>query len=134
MDYDCYFAFVDFYENYACYSKILESFLDHHLNNNNKKLLLFIQDDCKDGNINSELYKQLTEIVDNLNHDSNIQCSIEVKRGTIHDAKKYFFNCSHYIVSRTYDAVYFTCLADKLGIDIISGVDNVIQFEKRKNF
>ena len=29
---------------------------------------------------------------------------------------------------------YFACLADLLGIEVISGVDSLIQFDKTKNF
>ena len=65
--------------------------------------------------------------------DSDILCSLELAGGSFEDAKKCFLNCSHYIVTRTYDAVYFSCLADKLGIEIVSGVDSKVTFKKKKH-
>ena len=128
---DSYFAFVDFYENYVGYPGILESFLDSYLMEHNKKLILFIQEDCKAGQIDEVLYTQLKDIADEINNAEEYSCSLEIQKGDFDQAKKCFLSCSHYIVSRTYDAVYFSCLADKLGMEVISGVDSIIQYEEK---
>ena len=41
---DVYFTFVDYYENYSIFSKVLEEFLDVNMADKNKKLLMFIQE------------------------------------------------------------------------------------------
>ena len=98
-----------------------------------KRLVLFIQEDDRVGKIDSALYDRLKAIVEEINLDSDIRCSVEIVSGSFTDAKARFLNCSHYIITRTCDAVYFSCLADKLDIEIISGVDSKIQFKKSSN-
>ena len=53
--------------------------------------------------------------------------------GDKNEAREVFLECSHYIISRTFNTVYFTCLADQFGIEVLSGVDNIIPFKKRDN-
>lgn len=127
---DTYFAFVDYYENYSSYSYILEDYLERFVNNDDKKLVLFVQDGVGEG---TDFFEGLKRIAKDIEKDCKIKCSVEIRRGTLSDACDCFQQCSHYIMSRTYDTVYFTCLADRLGMEIISGVDSVIQFEKRCN-
>lgn len=125
---DSYFAFVDFYENYSSYLSVLRNFIKIYESEKNKKLILFIRDDHEEERIDGTLYDNLKELIDEINHISTISCRIELRNGNFDDARHCFLNCSHYIVSRTYDTVFFTCLADKLGIEIISGVDSTVQF------
>lgn len=130
---DIYFTFVDYYENYSIFSKVLEDFLDANIADNSKKLLMFIQEDDRVGKIDDRLYNQLNIIVKEIDDDPTILCSVEIVKGSIGEAKECFLNCSHYITTRTYDTVYFSCLADQLGMEVISGVDTVIQFKKTNN-
>ena len=130
---DVYFTFVDYYENYSIFSKVLEEFLDVNMTDTNKKLLLFIQEDDRVGRMEAGLYHDLIEIVKAINEDPMISCSVEITKGSKAEAKECFLNCSYFITTRTYDTVYFSCLADQLGIEIISGVDTVIQFKKTNN-
>lgn len=129
---DMYFAFVDYYDEYSSFARILESFLDAFYNQE-KKLVLFIRDDCSEKEIDSYLFHNLQNIADEITVSTDISCSVEIVRGNLGKARDYFFNCSHYIVTRTYGGVYFSCLADQLGVEIISGVDSVIQFKKGRN-
>ena len=128
--YDTYFAFVDYYDNYCSFPFILKSFLDQYGNADYKKLIFFVQD-WPGTEIDPKAYDGLIEITKKINNNPEIKCMVDVCRGTLETARDSFLQCSHYIISRTYDTVYFSCLADKLGIDIISGTDSVIQFEGR---
>ncbi len=130
---DVYFTFVDYYENYSIFSKVLEEFLDVNMTDTNKKLLLFIQEDDRVGRMEAGLHHDLDEIVKAINEDPMISCSVEIVKGSKTEAKECFLNCSHFITTRTYDTVYFSCLADQLGMEVISGVDTVIQFKKTNN-
>ncbi len=125
---DTYFCFVDYYENYSCFSFVLEAFLDKFIGDSHKKLILYIQEQEHIPPINPQVYNSLNSVVDELTKDINIKCSIEIQKGSKEDTVSSFINASHYIVSRTYDTVYFSCLADLLGIDVISGVDSKIAF------
>ena len=51
---DAYFVFVDYYENYGVISSVIEAFLDEYMAEN-KKLILFIQEDDRIGRIDSSL-------------------------------------------------------------------------------
>lgn len=130
---DCWFVFCDYYENYCSYPMVLESFLEHYIGNEDKKLILFVRNDYKEEPIDNEIMGNIKALINDIQSDENIKCSIEVRSGNIEKAKEAFSECSHYITNRTYDTVYFTCLADMLDIEIVSGVDSLIQFEKSRN-
>lgn len=130
---DTYFVFVDYYEEYCSFPYILESFLDMYSKEEEKELLLFIRDDCSVEKIEDALLDNLLNVVNDITMSPEILSSVEVRRGTFIEAKSCFLNCSHFITTRTYNTVYFTCLAEQLGIEIISGVDSKIQFVKRRN-
>lgn len=130
---DTYFVFVDYYEEYRAFPYVLTDFLDIYSKNTEKRLILFVRDDHRDEVLDDGFLGELLTIVDDIAGSSQIVCSVEVRRGSFLDAKKAFLECSHFITTRTYDTVYFTCLADLLGIEIISGVDSNIQFVKRHN-
>lgn len=123
---DTYFCFVDHYENYSCFSAVLETFLDKYIGDSNKKLILFVQEGEHIQDISPLVYSNIKAIVDEIAMDDNIMCSVEIQKGSRTDAINAFANASHYIVSRTYDTVYFSFLADLLDIEIISGVDSKI--------
>lgn len=125
---DAYFAFVDYYENYSCYATVLEQFLDRFIGDDTKKLILFVQERPDLPQINPQIYDYLQNLIDEISVDDTIKCSVEIKRGDINLAKSEFEKSSHYIVSRTYDTVDFSCIADLLKIEIISGVDSNILF------
>lgn len=127
---DSYFVFVDYYENYDNYSEIIEVFIEKFGNNKEKELVLFVQE-FDEIQIEAGLYEKIKEIVKNVNEE--VSCTIKLCKGTKEAAKEVFLDCKHYIISRTYDAVYFSCLADLLGMDIIFGTDTNIAFEKTRN-
>lgn len=130
---DAYFAFVDWYEAYSSYPFILKQFLKKYADRKDKKLILYVLEDKKTGQIDNELYQRLKGIITFSNNSEEVLCTIDFRTGTIGDAKSVFLNCSHYVIARTYYAVMFSCLADKHNIEIISGVDSNIQFEKQRN-
>lgn len=134
-DMDAWFAFVDYYENYSSYGMILEQFLDTYMNDDSTRLILYIQDDCKceTNKIEDSMYQRLQALVDEINAEKEILCTVELKRGRRMDALKEFLKCRHYLVSRTYDAVFYTCVADLFDIDIVFGVDSYIRFHKGHN-
>lgn len=127
---DAYFCFVDYYENYSAYPHIISSFLDEFLMNTNKRLVLFVQMDYGIPGEGEKALDELRAIVEKMSSMEEIKCRFEIVNGNINQAKDKFLECSHYIISRTYDAVYFSCLADLLDMDVISGVDSVIPFSK----
>ena len=131
---DSYFVFVDYYENYCAYPFIIESFLEHYAECADKKLLLFVRDDLNVEPIDVQIRNNLKELILDVKKDKKIKCCLEMQYGSFDLAKNYFLKCSHYITNRTFDTVYFTCLANLMEIEIISGVDSFIQFDKSKNF
>lgn len=131
---DSYFVFVDYYENYCAYPFIIESFLEHYIECGDKKLLLFIRNDLNVEPIDLQIQNNLEDLILEVKNDDKIKCCLEIQHGSFDLAKNYFLKCSHYITNRTFDTVYFTCLANLMGIEIISGVDSFIQFDKTKNF
>lgn len=130
---DAYFVFVDYYESYSSYPYILESFLDSFIQYHDKKLILFIQDDCDAEGIGDEVIQGIQKLLDEIRNTPEILCKVEWKRGNQKSAEEVFYQCSHFIVTRTYQAVYFSCMADLYGMEIISGVDSTIQFLKKRN-
>lgn len=129
---DTYFAFVDFYENYSNYPYILESFLDAFAHDERKRLILFVQNDL--GKVMEEdVWNSLKEIVDEIEHSTNTQCQVSLMCGDCEDAEKIFAKCHHYFISRTFKAVHFSCLADLMNMEILSGVDRKLLFSKRRN-
>lgn len=131
---DTYFAFVDYYENYCSYPFILESFLDRYIQNKEKELVLFVRNDCDVEPIKQEVLENLYILNNEISSDKNIQCSVKLMIGDCEEAERIFRKCMYYITNRVFDTVYFACLADLLGIEVISGVDSLIQFDKTKNF
>lgn len=130
---DTYFMFVDYYENYCSYPYILESFLDTYIVNAQKKLVLFIQDDTKEPMISDNIFENIQKTVNDISAMENIKCEVILERGSKEKAKEIFYKCRHYIVSRTYYAVEFSCLADMCGIEVIPGCDDNIPFVKKNN-
>jgi len=127
---DCYFAFVDYYEDYCSYPHIIEHFLDAFLQCEEKRLVLFVQTDCNVEKIDDGSLMNLYGLIDSINEAEEIKCKIEIRIGNMNDAEETFFECSHFVISRTYNAVYFSCLADRLGMDTLSGVDSIVPFRE----
>lgn len=128
---DAYFMLVDCNEKYACYPKVIEQFLDKYIGNENKRLICFIQ--SVDSDEARQQVASLVALVNTINNEPNIKCRLEIVTGDRDKAQDRFLECSHYITLRTFDTVYFTCLADRLGVEVISGVDTIVQFEKHRN-
>ena len=129
---DTYFAFVDFYENYSNYTYILESFLNAFVHDERKRLILFVQTDLEKV-IKEDVWNGLRGVVDEIERQSNIHCQVLLKRGNTEEAEKIFIKCQHYLISRTFRAVHFSCLADLMKMEIHSGVDRKLLFSKSKN-
>lgn len=129
-----YFVFIDYYENYCSYPFILESFLDCYMQNKDKELILFVRNDCEVEPLQQAVLENLNVLLREISSDKTIQCSVKLMIGDRREAEQIFSKCSHYITNRTFDTVYFSCLADLFGIEVISGVDSLIQFEKTNNF
>lgn len=129
---DAYFVFVDFYEDYCSYPYILESFLDMYMQSEKKKLVLFVQDEVVDA-IEENVYKNIMNIVNDINNSQDIRCTVELIRGGRTRAEQNFYRCRHYIISRTYWAVDFSDMADLYGIEVIPGCDSKIPFVKKRN-
>jgi hypothetical protein len=125
--------FVDYYEEYNNYTEILEKFLEKYGGDSKKELAVFVQEKTghEEMRIDEAFYSQLGQVVKNI--DGDTACKLSLYRGEREAAADVFIECNHYIMSRTYDAVYFSCLADLLGIEIIFGTDTQIQFEKKRN-
>ena len=130
---EVYFLFVDFYEVYMSYTYVLEEFLNKYSDNNSKKLVMFVRDDLENISIDDGLLQDMKGIARSIALAESIKCRVELVVGGKEDAKRIFLHTSHYIVNRTYDTVYFSCLAEQLKIPMISGVDTIIQFEKKRN-
>lgn len=93
-----------------------------------------MRDDLNVEPIDVQIRNNLKELILDVKKDKKIKCCLEMQYGSFDLAKNYFLKCSHYITNRTFDTVYFTCLANLMEIEIISGVDSFIQFDKSKNF
>lgn len=130
---DAYFVFVDYYEKYLSFSFVLESFLDKFVADENKRLVLFVQDGLSVGKTDEKYLSNIKDIVNEINSSDDILCKVDLEHGSFDKAKEVFINCSHYIITRTFWSVYFSCMADLFDIEMISGTDSIIQFEKRKN-
>lgn len=133
---DAYFAYVDYYENYSSYPNIIEEFLDNFAFDSNKRLILFWQTDCEVNLQLAEVHQKLQKLqilCNDIVNTPEIKAKVELVMGDKEIATECFMQTSHYIISRTYNTVYFTCLADRLGIEIISGVDRKIAFSKEHN-
>lgn len=72
---------------------------------------------------------KLRQLVDDVNKSSEIKCRLEIVVGNREKGVSCLLEASHFITTRTYNTVYTTCLADRLGIEIISGVDENIAFK-----
>ena len=107
--------------------------MDTFIQDERKKLILFVQDIDGEEAIEDDIFKSLEIIVDEIASTSDIRCKISLDRGELKKAESKFLECQHYLISRTYWAVHFSCLADLLGIEVISGVDSRIQYYKSKN-
>ncbi len=61
-----------------------------------------------------------------------IMSGCTVRNGAVIGNKQEAVSCLleafHFIMARTYDTVYATCLADRFGIELISGVDTNVVF------
>lgn len=130
---DAYFMFVDYYENYSSYSNIIDEFLARFVNDSNKRLILFVQNDCDVSPITEELLMQLQALCKYITDNPAIKAKVELVVGDRAKATEVFLQTSHYLISRTFNTVYFTCLADRLGVEIISGVDRKINFDNEHN-
>lgn len=130
---DAYFAFVDYDEAYSSYPHIVEGFLNKFYNCQNKRLVLFVQTDCIDVQMDSVWYDDLMELVRGINNSDGIKCFVDLEAGDKEMAQSIFVNCSHYIISRCHNTVYFSCLADLLGIEVLSGTDSYVSLEKPHN-
>ena len=95
---------------------------------------MFIRNDLNVEPIDLQIQNNMEDLILEVKNDDKIKCCLEIQHGSFDLAKNYFLKCSHYITNRTFDTVYFTCLANLMGIEIISGVDSFIQFDKTKNF
>lgn len=120
-DVGSFFCFVDFYDDICHYPLIIEQFTSKYASDSGRKLILFVQDDCDDLKINEELFAYLSDEISLINQKSH--CQIQLIRGNDTYAKEKFINCENFIMLRTYRTAYYTCLADLLGIRLISGVD-----------
>lgn len=131
---DSYFAFVDYYENLSNYENILENFFEKYICDPTKKLYLFIQTDCPNISYNDyDVFQSLTDLISHILSYPQVKCQIEVLKGDNDFAKEIFLKCNHYLISRTYRGVEYSCLADLVGIEVLSGVDINIAFEKNRN-
>lgn len=130
---DSYFAFVDYYDSYNSYSHIIESFLNKFANEKDKRLCLFIQRECGDSQKAEKCYSQLLEICKFVDISEHMKCKIEVLCGDESEAMSAFLNCSHFVTTRCYDIVHFSCMADLLGIETLLGTDSIVTFEKAHN-
>lgn len=125
---DAYLVYVDYYENYSSYPAIIEEFLAAFTPDSNKRLILFIQNDVKDVDVDEAAVKELKALAECVKEVPNFRCSLEVVVGDKNKAVSCLLESSHFIMTRTYNTVYTTCLADQFGIEIISGVDINIAF------
>ncbi len=75
----------------------------------------------------------MKEIVDEIERLPDIRCQVSLMSGNSEEAERIFIKCRHYLISRTFQAVHFSCLADLFNIEILSGVDKKLLFSKRKN-
>lgn len=125
---DAYLVYVDYYENYSSYPAIVEEFLAAFTPDSNKRLILFIQNDVKDIDVDEAAVKELKALAECVKEVPNFRCSLEVVVGDKDKAVSCLLESSHFIMTRTYNTVYTTCLADQFGIEIISGVDINIAF------
>lgn len=129
---DIYFTFVDFYENYCNYVHILQSFLEVYAGDEQKRLVLFVQNDTEN-QISERSMSDLLDIISQIENTPAIQCKVSLEVGDNAAAENIFVRCQHYLISRTYRAVHFSCLADLLGIETLSGVDRKLIFYKDRN-
>lgn len=125
---DVYLMYVDFYENYCSYPTVIEELLDAFILDADKRLTPFIQSDVKDVCVDDATVTRLKELVKEVKESPDIKCRLEVVVGNKAEAISCLLEASHFIMTRTYDTVYTTCLADQFGIELISGVDKNIVF------
>ncbi len=124
---DAYMVYVDYYENYSSYSAIIEAFLEAFLSDDRKRLLLFIQNDVEGADMEAVI-TELEKLVEYVTGTPKIKCRLEMVVGNKEKAVSCLLEMSHFITTRVYNTVYTTCLADRFGIEILSGVDENIPF------
>ena len=93
----------------------------------------FVQTDLKK-EIGEDMWKNLNNIVDEMEHLPDIKCKVSLKRGNCEDAEKFFVKCHHYLITRTFRGMHFSCLADLMNMEILSGVDRRLFFQSGKIF
>lgn len=130
---DAYFTFVDYYENYHSFVNIVTEFVDTFSSDESKRLILFIQTDCNVPPIDSQLLQSMQTFCERVEKDPVICAHVEIVMGDKKRAEEVFLTTSHYLITRTFNTVYFTCLADRFNIEILSGVDQKLQFFKEYN-
>lgn len=126
-----FFCVADLRGQYPSYPLIIEQFLDKYYGFEQASLVLFVENKLVISE--SDRFKKLYELCEDLKNESGIACDITLFNGNKEDAVNLFESSTDYITTRVENTVFYTCLADVLGINIISGVDSVISFDKRRN-
>ncbi len=122
---DNYFVFVDFMETVPNYNEIVQQFLARYVDSP-KQLVLFIRNDF-DEKISNEVLNNLKAIA-NYTNTSPMKCKIKIVEGDINCAVEHLLESTHFLTTRCFDVVKFTCICDQVGIEIIPGTDSLIQF------
>lgn len=78
--------------------------------------------------IDSQLVQSMQMFCERVEKDPTIRAHVEIVMGDKRRAEEIILTASHYLITRRFNTVYFTCLADRFNIEIISGVDQKLQF------
>lgn len=126
-----FFFVADIYENYPCYGNVISQFIEYISTNPNCKLVIFVQEEYISKDINAiEATKELISVINDITNSPYINGSISIQVGSKELGSQLLANSSAYITARTYDTVYYSCVADLLNITLIPGTDSRICFDK----
>lgn len=100
---------------FSTWKNVINEFYLKYNGRNDKELIIFILGDSG--------YLVNFNDIDNLNELLSLSQNIKLVMGNSYDLENYFLCSDYYITNRSFESVYYTCLADYYRTKIISGVD-----------
>lgn len=118
---DRYFILLDYDDNYPITPYVIDEFLNINIQQSKKELIVFYDG----GREKTEFTKELQKIIETMNDNAQIQCSVQWLEGGVQEIKELMPTIKHLIINRRSETIQLMCYAELYGkeVEIISGVD-----------
>lgn len=100
---------------FSTWENVVREFYLKYKESKNKELIIFVLGDSS--------YLMNFNNINDLNRLLGLSKNIKLIIGDKYDLEDYFLYADYYITNRSFESVYYTCLADYYRLKIISGVD-----------